>query len=214
MYNMVVKGTKVNIVDTNEIIQNIITENNGYITGKELTERRISSIYLTRYIKKHNLKKVARGVYAVDEWIIDPYFVFQYTYPKFIFSFNSAIYLHGLGDILPNYLEVTGPINYRPFSKKKEDVFTHTDTVSKSYNLGIVEVSTPLGNIVKVYDKEKTICDLIRNKDNVELEVYVKALNLYAKSKNKDVNKLMEYAKIMKIEEEVLNQMEVILNDD
>lgn len=214
MYNMVVKGTKVNIVDINEIIQNIITENNGYITGKELTERGISSIYLTRYVKKYNLKKVARGVYAVDEWIIDPYFVFQYTYHKFIFSFNSAIYLHGLGDILPNYLEVTGPINYRPFPKKKEDVFTHTDTVSESYNLGIIEVRTPLGNIVKVYDKEKTICDLIRNKDKVELEVYVKALNIYAKSKNKDVNKLMGYAKIMKIEDEVLNQMEVIFNGD
>lgn len=203
-----------NIVSINEIIQNIIIENDGFITGKELTERGISSIYLTRYAKENNLKKVARGVYAVEEWIIDPYFVFQYTYPKFIYSFNSAIYLHELGDILPNYLEVTGPINYRPYPKKKEGIFTHTDTVSESYNLGIIEVNTPLGNIVKVYDKEKTICDLIRNKEKVELEVYVKALNIYAKSKNKDVNKLMRYAKIMKIEEEVLNQMEVILNAD
>lgn len=203
-----------NIVSINEIIKNIIIENDGFITGKELTERGIPSIYLTRYAKENNLKKVARGVYAVEEWIIDPYFVFQYTYPKFIYSFNSAIYLHELGDILPNYLEVTGPINYRPYPKKKEGIFTHTDTVSESYNLGIIEVNTPLGNIVKVYDKEKTICDLIRNKEKVELEVYVKALNIYAKSKNKDVNKLMRYAKIMKIEEEVLNQMEVILNDD
>lgn len=203
-----------NIVSINEIIQNIIIENDGFITGKELTERGISSIYLTRYAKENNLKKVARGVYAVEEWIIDPYFVFQYTYPKFIYSFNSAIYLHELGDILPNYLEVTGPINYRPYPKKKEGIFTHTDTVSESYNLGIIEVNTPLGNRVKVYDKEKTICDLIRNKEKVELEVYVKALNIYAKSKNKDVNKLMRYAKIMKIEEEVLNQMEVILNAD
>lgn len=203
-----------NIVSINEIIQNIIIENDGFITGKELTEKGISSIYLTRYAKENNLKKVARGVYAVEEWIIDPYFVFQYTYPKFIYSFNSAIYLHELGDILPNYLEVTGPINYRPYPKKKEGIFTHTDTVSESYNLGIIEVNTPLGNRVKVYDKEKTICDLIRNKEKVELEVYVKALNIYAKSKNKDVNKLMRYAKIMKIEEEVLNQMEVILNAD
>lgn len=201
-------------MDMNDKIRNIIAENNGYITGKELAEKGISSIYLTRYIKKYNLKKVARGVYAVDEWIIDPYFVFQYTYPKFIFSFNSAIYLHGLGDILPNYLEVTGPINYRPFPKKKEVVFTHTDTVRESYNLGIIELRTPLGNIVKVYDKEKTICDIIRNKDKVELEVYAKALNIYAKSKNKDVNKLIKYAKIMKIEDEVINQMEVILNDN
>lgn len=209
---MVVKGTKGNIVSINEITQNIMTKNDGYITRKELTKRGISSIYLTRYVKKCNLKKVARGIYAVDEWIIDPYFVFQYTYPKFIYSFNSAIYLHGLGDILPNYLEVTGPINYRPFPNKKEGIFTHTDTVNKSYNLGIIEAQTPLGNTVKVYDKEKTICDLIRNKEKVELEVYVKALNIYAKLKNKDVNKLMKYAKIMGIEDKVFNLMEILLN--
>ena len=198
----------------NDKIRNIIVENNGYITGKELAEKGIPSIYLTRYINKYNLKKVARGIYAIDEWIIDPYFVFQYTYPKFIFSYNSAIYLHGLGDILPNYLEITGPINYRPFPKKKDDVFIHTDTVNKSYNLGIIEVRTPLGNIVKAYDKEKTICDLIRNKEKVELEVYVKAINIYTKSKNKDANKLMRYAKIMGIEDEVFNLMEVLLNED
>lgn len=36
--------------------------------------------------------------------------------------------------------------------------------------------------------------------------MYVKVLNIYRKSKYKGVNKLIEYAKIMKIEEEILNQ--------
>lgn len=193
-------------------IKTIVKSNNGYITRKEIVENKIPSIYFTRFVKKYDLKQVVRGFYASSNWVVDPYLVFQYTYPKFIYSFTSAIYLHGLGDNLPNYLEVTGPLNYRPMSKVRNDLINHTGTVDKTYNLGITEVSTSLGNKVKVYDKEKTICDLIKNKDKIEFEVYVKALNNYSKSKDKDINKLIEYSRIMKIENRVRDQMEVILN--
>ena len=197
-----------------ELIKNIIQTNGGYITGRDIAAHKIPSIYLSRYVKKHGLKHMGRGFYAEEGWILDPYLLFQYTYPQFIYSFASAIYLHGLGDILPNYLEVTGPLNYRPMSEKRDDVIAHTDTVKQSYALGIIEVTTSLGNRVKAYDIEKTVCDLIKHKDKVEFEIYAKALRLYASSANKDINKLMEYARILKIEGKVRSQMEVLLNAD
>ena len=208
---MGVLGTSMTV---EEKIENIVKTNNGYVTRKDIDRNRIPSIYLSRYVKKHNLIQIVRGFYAREDWIVDPYLIFQYTYPQFIYSFNSAIYLHGLGDILPNYLEVTGPFNYRPMSKNRDDVMTHTDTVDESYNLGIIDIKTSLGNVVRTYDKEKTICDLIKHKDKIEFEVYVKALTRYARSKDKDINKLMRYAQIMKIENKVRDQMEVIINAD
>jgi predicted transcriptional regulator of viral defense system len=208
---MGVFGTIMNI---EEVIENIVKSNKGYVTRKEIDRRKIPSIYLSRAVKKLNLKQVARGFYAELEWIEDPYIIFQYTYPRFIYSFNSAIFLFNLGDKMPNYLEVTGPFNYRPMANGKSGVITHTDTVDESYNLGITVVKTSLGNTVRVYDKEKTICDLIKFKDRIEFEVYAKALNKYAKSKDKDINKLMDYARIMKIENKVRSQMEIILNGD
>ena len=208
---MGVLGTSMTV---EEKIENIVKTNNGYVTRKDIDRNKIPSIYLSRYVKKHNLIQVVRGFYAREDWIVDPYLIFQYTYPQFIYSFNSAIYLHGLGDILPNYLEVTGPFNYRPMSKNRDDVMTHTDTVDESYNLGIADIKTSLGNVVRAYDKEKTICDLIKHKDKIEFEVYVKALTRYARSKDKDINKLMRYAQIMKIENKVRDQMEVIINAD
>ena len=56
--------------------------------------------------------------------------------------------------------------------------------------------------------------DIIKHKDKVEFEIYAKALRLYARSANKDINKLMEYARILKIEGKVRSQMEVLLNAD
>ena len=208
---MGVLGTSMTV---EEKIENIVKTNSGYVSRKDIDRNRIPSIYLTRYVKKYNLIQIVRGFYAREDWIVDPYLIFQYTYPQFIYSFNSAIYLHGLGDVLPNYLEVTGPFNYRPMSKNRDDVMTHTDTVDESYNLGITDIKTSLGNVVRAYDKEKTICDLIKHKDKIEFEVYVKALTRYARSKDKDINKLMRYAQIMKIENKVRDQMEVIINAD
>lgn len=197
-----------------EKINQLLDSNGGYVTRKQIDAFAIPSIALTRFVKKHGLRQIARGFYALEDWIVDHYLVFQYTYPRYIYSFNSAVYLHGLGDILPSYLEVTGPLNYRPFSKRRRDVITHTDTVIGSYSLGIVEIKTSLGNWVRAYDREKTICDLISHKDKVEFETYAKALVLYSKSKDRNINRLMDYAKALGIEKKVRDQMEVMLNGD
>ena len=105
-------------------------------------------------------------------------------------------------------------MNYRPFPKAMDGVFTHTDTVAESYGLGIIEVRTEFGNAVRVYDMEKTVCDLIRNKPKVDFGLYAKALNGYAKSINRNVGKLMRYANAMKMQKQVRDEMELILNGD
>lgn len=210
MHNMVVFITSA--MDIENTIGGMISRNGGWIGNKMIEDLGIPPVYLSRYVKKHGLIRVNRGIYAEANWPIDPYLVFQYAYPRFVYSLNSAVYLHGLSDAQPNFLEVTGPLNYRPFPKAREGVFTHTDTVAESYCLGIIEVRTEFGNIVRAYDMEKTICDLIRNKRKVDFELYAKALNGYAKSINRDVGKLMRYAKAMKMQKQVRDEIEVILN--
>lgn len=197
-----------------EKILEIITNNGGYITGKDAKKAIIPTAALSEYIKKHNLIKHCPGFYSTEQWMRDDYFIFQYQYPKLVYSFYSAAYLHRLGDYIPTYLEVTGPKNYRPFPLPKDGVILHTDTKEATYNLGISEIETSFGNKVKVYDIEKTVCDFIKNREKIETESFVKCVTWYRKRRDKDVNKLIRYAKIMKIEDKVNNLMEVLLNEN
>lgn len=199
---------------TFELIQSIINENGGYITRRDINNHNISSSFLYEYIKKNNLCKYGTGFYAQKNWLKDDYFILQYKYPKLIYSFYSAQYLNELGDYIPPFLEVTGPKNYRPFKPPKKGVTLHTDTKDETYNLGIIEITTMFGNKIKVYDKEKTVCDFIKNRNKIDSESFVKCLNYYKKDKNKNINNLMKYAKMMKIDNEVFNIMEVLLNED
>lgn len=199
-------------MERDEIIKKTIETNHGFIRAKDLVFAKMPTIYLTRYVKKHNLLKLAPGFYATEEWNYDGYFLLQHSFSGFIFSFSSAIYLHGLGDIMPAFYEVTGPKNYRPISLERPDVVAHTDTRKEIYELGITTTKTVFGNYVRVYDIEKTICDLIRFKEKVDIEVFLKAIRLYAKRKDKDLNKLYMYARKMKIEKKVISVMEIVLN--
>ena len=201
-------------ISNNELIKIIIDSNGGYITRKNINEHNISSMFLSNYVKKYSLIKYGTGFYATKEWIRDDYFIFQYEYPRFIYSFYSAAYLHQLGDYMPPYLEVTGPKNYRPFEMPKRGVVIHTDTKPEIYSLGVTEIKTIFGNKIRVYDAEKTVCDFIKNRKKIDSESFVKCINWYKKIKNKNRNNLMKYAKTMKIEEEVFNLMEVVLNED
>jgi len=77
-------------------------------------------------------------------------------------------------------------------------------------DLGITECQTMFGNIVKVYDLERTLCDLIKKRSEIETELFAKAINKYIRYENKDFNKLYEYSKKMKIYEKVKEILEVV----
>lgn len=195
-------------------ISKIIKTNGGYITGCDIKMANISSAVLSEYVRKFCLIKQCPGFYSLPEWIRDEYFIFQYQYPRLVYSFYSASYLNRLTDYAPPYLEVTAPKNYRPFSLPKEGTSLHTDTKDKTYNLGISVIETTLGNKVRVYDIEKTVCDFIKNREKLDVESFVKCVTWYKKRKDKDIKRLFQYAKIMKIEDKVRDLMEVILNEN
>ena len=197
-----------------EKISKIIKSNGGYVTGRDVSEANIPTSALSQYIKKYNLIKQCPGFYSTEDWMADDYFIFQYQYPKLIYSFYGAAYLHRLGDFIPTSLEATAPKNYRPFPLPRDGVILHTDTRDTTYNLGISEVETSFGNKVRVYNIEKTVCDFIRNRGKLDLESFVKCVTWYSKRKDKNVNRLIQYARIMKIEDKVNSLMEVLLNEN
>ena len=194
-------------------IEDLFNKNNGFITHKEVVENNIPTWFLTDFVRKNKLEKDAKGFYSSPYWVPDGFYIFQYRYPKFIFSFDSALYLHHLTDKQPFFYEVTGPNQYHPFKDYPYHVITHRDSRDEIYNLGITTVETNFGNKVRVYSPEKTICDLIRFEHKVEGETLVKALYLYRDMNNKDLNTLMEYAKIMGIEYKVYNFLMVVMNE-
>ena len=109
---------------------------------------------------------------------------------------------------------MTGPKNYRPMEEHGDAVIVHTATVQEIYGMGIVETKTLLGNVVRAYDMERTVCDFIKRGGSGDGELYIKVLRGYSSSREKDIGKLMDYARRMGIEGKVRTIMGVLLNED
>lgn len=77
-------------------------------------------------------------------------------------------------------------------------------------NLGVTNYKLSSGNIIKVYDLDKTICDIIKNKKKIDAELFNKVIRGYFYSKEKNTLKLYEYAKKMNIYDKVRNTFEVL----
>ena len=83
-------------------------------------------------------------------------------------------------------------------------------TKKELFNLGEIVYRLDSGNLIKVYDLERTICDVIKNKNRLDQELVNKALRKYFYSKEKNTLKLYEYAKKMKIYKKVRSVFEIL----
>ena len=122
----------------------------------------------------------------------------------------TALYLHNLSDRTPLVYNITLPFGYSGVLQKEKNVILNF-VKRELLDLGVIEITSPFGIKIKVYDIERTICDIIKNKNKMDAEIFSKALKDYAKSKNKNLSKLTKYANAMNIEKKVSEYMEVLL---
>ena len=183
---------------------------NGYFILNDATYDGFSKNEIKRIINKNGLQKVAPGVYATDDIFPDDLFIISNRNKQIVISHESALYIYGLMEREPFKNEVTVKYGYNATHLKKYNVHIHT-VVSDYYDIGITTHKTQLGNMVKVYDMERTICDIIKNKNRMDIQVYNFALKEYVRKKEKRLHILMDYAKKLGIERKVRDLFEVLL---
>jgi hypothetical protein len=130
--------------------------NGGYITREDIDNANIPSWFLSDFVKKNNLNKIAPGFYANDNFIVDDYLILQRRYPKYIYAGLSALYLLGLTDKIPTNIEVSAPQNYHPSRKKIDSLIVHKLSNANVYELGIKEVKTMFGRVRKIHELKDT----------------------------------------------------------
>ncbi len=195
-------------MDYAKLIKEKMEKTGGIITSKEVKDSNIPTVYLTRMVEKGEVIRADRGIYSLPDGDYDVYYFFHKRYKVAVFSYVSALYLHQFTDIIPQEIEVTVYKGYNPH-RISGDVRVHYVTKA-IYDLGITECETAFGNAVNVYDLERTICDFVKNRKEIETELFSKTINKYVRDKNKDLNKLYAYSKKMKIYEKVKEILEVV----
>ncbi len=193
-----------------EQMNGLLRENNGYLFTAQVEKAGISRTYLAKFVHENNLERVAKGIYISQDTWIDELYILQVCNPKIIYSGETALYLHGMIDREYTDICITVPPRFNQTRLRSRGVIVHQEKFD-IYQLGIVEIETNYGNMVRTYNKEKCICDIIKNRGNIEVQQFQTAMKTYMRDKKKDMSRLMLYGEKLKIRDEIVRYVEVML---
>ncbi len=191
-------------------LQSVLKQNGGMVTTAQANEVGVSNERLRMLVHSGDLERVTTGIYVLPDEFTDKMFIVQLRRPKIIYSHETALFLHELTDRDPISYMVTVPTGYNP-TRLREDGFTVFTIKRELHEIGVTKLTTMFGNSVTVYDLERTICDCLRSRNNLDIAVVTDAIKRYAKRKDKNLNKLMQMAETFKVTKLLRGYMEVLL---
>lgn len=193
-----------------EQLAKLLEDKNGYIQTKDALTLGVSVPYFHKFVGKNSLIRVARGLYKAEDAWRDELYEISALNSQICFSHETSLYLNDLMEREPFEVTVTVPRGYNATHLRKRKIRVY-QMEQEQFLLGKTELPTPFGNMVAVYDKERAICDLLRNKDNTDVQIFQFAFKSFFERQDKNIPLLMRYAKEFNIEETMRKYMEVLL---
>ena len=197
-------------MDYRKCLETLLVKNEGVLLTKDILEAGISKQLLSKYVKKGYIKRVAQGVYLSIDAFEDEMYVLQARSKKAVFSHETALYLHDLIDRDPLQYTITLPSGYNA-TKFKDDGVCVYFIKGDLLNLGVDDGKTLFGRNVQVYNKERTICDIVRNRNSIDPAIVNEGIRRYLSLRDKNIPKLLQYAEKLRVESIVRQYVEVLL---
>ena len=181
----------------------------GWATTGELKEAGLNHYHINRLLESGLLHRVGRGLYKWTDAPKDEKIGLARKIPQGVFCLFTACLHHDLSTFVPTELHLAVP-------QKSKYVLPGYPPVKlyywdeKSWNTGIMEIKP--GDIeIRMYDMEKTVCDILRLRNKVGLDLTKEVVKSYLAKKERDLVKLMSYARLLRIEKVVRNYLEIML---
>ena len=193
-----------------EKIRNMLKDQSGILMTADLAKYGIPRTYLSILEKKGEIQRVSWGVYAASDALVDEMAGIQTRYKGAIFSHETALYLLELTDRTPLFYSVTVPAGYNATSLKISRAKVYF--VQRGlYPLGLITIKSPHGHDIKTFNLERTICDVLRSKNQLDIQFVNEALKRYVVNNERNIDLLFDYASRFKIQKIVRQTIEVLL---
>ena len=194
----------------NDTIKDLLeASTDGTITAEQVTAAGLHRSVLQELVDNGELYRYGRGLYVRSNVWEDDLYLLQRKYGRGIYSHDTALYLLGYSDRTPIQYTMTFPKGYNTPSLKQESILIKR-VVPENYSLGVIEINSPCGNPLRIYDWERTLCDILRGSGS-DIQIITGAMKRYAASKDKDIHKLLQYADQLRVKSKVQRYMEVLL---
>jgi len=137
-------------------------------------------------------------------------YIIQVRYPSAVFSHETASYLLNLAEREPIQFAVTLKEGANTAGLTNDGIKVYK-VKNEMFEEGVIETETPTGQTVRVYNAERTICDLVRSRRKLDAQEVQSAFKAYMGKKDKNIPLLLRYAKSFSVEKIIRGYLEVLL---
>jgi len=181
----------------------------GQLRMSEAIEKGISRYTLYKMRDEGILEQLSRGIYRLSELpaIGNPDLVtVSLRIPNAVICLISALAFHNLTTQIPHVIDIALPRTARNPSLEYPAIQVHRFS-EKTWSPGIEERVIDTVPI-RIYNAEKTIADCFRYRNQLGMDIILESLRLYARKDDVKYDKLLEYARINRVEKTIYPYLE------
>ena len=182
------------------------------MTTAELLEAKLYYADIKQLLDAGLIERIKRGYY---HWVEDcgesEVVMINHLFPDAVFCMETTLFYYGYSDRNPAEWNFAIDRNVSKQRTKIDYPFIKAYRVESA----LVTLGETKGKIdfvdVRIYDRDRTICDVLRNMNKMDREIFNKAIQGYVKDPQKNIPKLMEYAKVLRVQKRVKEMIGVWL---
>ena len=193
-----------------EQLDRLLESQDGMLRTAQAITAGISKPTFYQFVRVRGLEQVVHGIYLSKNAWVDSMYLLHLRCPQAIFSHETALFVHDLSNREPLEYSITVKTGYNPTRLKDDGIKVFT-IKTELHEVGLSIARTSFGHNVPVYDKERTICDVLRSRSQIEIQTFQDALKAYVRRKDKDLRTLMHYAKLFRVEKILRQYLGVLL---
>lgn len=193
-------------------LNDIFKDYDYVMTTAQLSAVKLYYRDIQRMLNEGLIEKIKRGYYHwIDSYGKAEIVIINRLFPDGVLCMDTALFYYKYSDRTPAEWHITIDKNT---SRQRTQV---EYPMIKAYR--VESELLPLGETegeidsqkVRIYDRDRTICDVLRNMNKMDKEIFNKAIQGYVKDPQKNIPNLMQYAKALRVQKRVKDIIEVWL---
>lgn len=187
-----------------DFLRKVFSDYDYVMTTAQLAAEKLLYRDIQRMLEAGVIERVKRGYYHwVDLYGGSEITIINRLFPDAVLCMETALFYYRYSDRNPSEWNITIDKNV---SRKRANI---DYPFVKAYRVepALVTLGETTGQIdfidVRIYDRDRTICDVLRNMNKMDKEVFNKAVQNYVVDTQKNVPNLMRYAKELRIQKRV-----------
>lgn len=178
--------------------------NNYVMTTAELLEAKLYYADIKQLLDEGFIERIRRGYY---HWVQDDgeseIVIINRLFPDAVLCMETALFYYQYSDRNPSEWSFAIDKNVSKFRTNIDYPFIKAYRVEKQLlTLGETEGEID-HHTVRIYDRDRTICDVLRNMKKMDKEIFNKAIQGYVADQKKSIPNLMKYAQVLRVQKKV-----------